>query len=101
MRLFLSEALREALLYSQQGGQALHLHRFIGDAHKAPRCFVNAVNRGEYIAHLFDLDKARLVNTAKRLGVRVLKLDKEDTLSQHVDLCGAPLRKALWQCVDD
>lgn len=76
----------------------MHIHRFIVDRQKAPRCFVAAVDRGEDIAHLFDLDKLRLKATARRLGVRVVMIDREDTLRQHVDLVGQPLRRALALC---
>lgn len=94
MKTFKTMKLREALAYAKKGGQALHLHTIIVNRQSAPRCFVQAVDRGEYIAHLFDLDKARLTKTARSLGVRVIFIDREDTPSQHIDLCGAPLRKA-------
>jgi hypothetical protein len=80
----------EAVAYAKSGGQALHTHQIIMDRARAPRCFVAAVDRGEDIAHLFDLDEVRLIATARRLGVR-----------QHIDLCGSPLRKALALCEED
>lgn len=88
----------EALTHAAAGGQSLHLHRIIVDRNRAPRCFVAAVDRGEDIAHLFDLDEVRLVATAKRLGVRVVYIDRAGTARQHIDLCGAPLRKAVAMC---
>lgn len=95
MKSFPTFELDEALAYARAGGQALHLHQIIPDRRRAPRCFVAAVDRGEDIAHLFDLDRARLVATAKRLGVKVVVVDRDGTDRQHVDLCGAPLRKAV------
>lgn len=94
MKTFKALQLREALAHAVEGRQALHLHTIIVDRRKAPRCFVAAVDRGEYIAHLFDLDKTRLIKTARRLGVKVILVEREDTIKQHIDLCGAPLRKA-------
>lgn len=88
----------EAYAYAKQGGQALHLHNIIVNEATAPKCFVNAVRRGEDIAHLFDLDKERLIRTARRLGVKVIYVDNEGTERQHIDLCGGPLRKAILLC---
>lgn len=88
----------EAIQYASEGGQSLHLHKIIPDRRTAPACFVQAVDRGENIAHLFDLDKARLVATAKKLAVRVVYIDREGTNRQHIDLCAGPLRKAVAMC---
>lgn len=98
MRLFRFEEIDEALAYARGGDQALHLHRVILDRCAAPRCFVAAIDRGEEIAHLFDLDAVRLTRTARSFGVRVVYLDREGTDRQHVDLCGGPLRRALALC---
>ena len=94
LKVFRAIEIDEALAHAKAGGQALHLHRIIPDRDKAPRCFVQAVDRGEDIAHLFDLDRVRLVKTAKRLGVKVIHVDRDGTDRQHIDLCGGPLRKA-------
>jgi hypothetical protein len=88
--------LDEALTHAAAGEQALHLHQIVFRC--SPRCFRQAVARGEDIGHLFDLDRARLVATAKRLGIRKVVVDREGTDKQHVDLCGAPLFKALAEC---
>lgn len=93
MKIFKTLQVREAIAYAIAGGQALHLHQIIVNIDTAPRCFINAIARGEHIAHLFDQDKERLVKTVRRAGVRVIHIDKEDTPRQHIDLCGAPLRK--------
>lgn len=98
MKSFLALQVDEAIAHAAAGGQALHLHRIIVDRKKAPRCFVAAVDRGEHIAHLFDLDEVRLIATAKRLGVRVIVVDRPGTDRQHIDLCGGPLRKAKALC---
>lgn len=98
MKRFEALEIEEALGHAANGGQALHLHRIIVDRKKAPRCFVAAVDRGEFIAHLFDRDRARLVATAKRLGVKVIFVDRDGTDRQHVDLCGGPMWRAVKEC---
>lgn len=95
MKRFTMRELEDAIAHAAAGGVALHTHRFIGDRKKAPRCFVAAVDRGEDIAHLFDMNEVRLCATARRLGVRVIVVERSGTNRQHIDLCGAPLRKAL------
>lgn len=95
MKAFGTMDLFEAEEHAAAGGQALHLHRIIVDRRKAPRCFVAAVDRGEPIAHLFDRDELRLIATVKKLGVKVVKVERAGTPRQHVDLCGGPLRKAI------
>lgn len=98
MKSFECLELPEALAFAAAGGQALHLHQIIVDERKAPRCFVRAVARGEQIAHLFDQDEARLIATARRLGVNVVVVEHRGEEGQHVDLCGGPLRKAMALC---
>jgi hypothetical protein len=94
VKLFSTFEVEEAVAHAADGGQSLHLHQIIVDRAKAPGCFVSAVNRGEPIAHLFYLDRDRLIATAKRLGVKVIFVDRDRTASQHIDLCAGPLRKA-------
>lgn len=98
MRKFQATELKEALAFAASGGQALHLHKIIVDRKKAPQCFVRAIANGEFIAHLFDQDKQRLEETARDLGVRVILIEREGTPSQHIDLCGKPLRLAQAMC---
>ena len=98
MKAFREREVEKAVAYAKAGGQALHLHRIIPDRRTAPRCFVAAVDRGESIAHMFDLNRERLVETARALGVKVVYVDRDGTDRQHVDLCGAPLRKAVARC---
>lgn len=94
MRIFQQREVQEAQAHAAAGGQALHLHRCIPDPSTAPRCFVQAVDRGEAIAHLFDKDARRLELTVRRLGVRVVVIEHRGKPGQHVDLCGAPLQRA-------
>lgn len=101
MKHFGAMQIEEAYAYAAAGGQALHTHEIIVDESRAPRCFVNAIRRGEKIAHLFDRDQYRLVRTARQLGVRVIFVDCKGTSRQHVDLCGVPLRKALLMCEEN
>lgn len=93
MRVYYTLEVDYAIAYAASGGQALHLHRIIVNRDKAPRCFVSAVDRGEPIAHLFDMDRARLCATARQLGVKVIYVDRDGTDHQHIDLVGGPLRK--------
>lgn len=95
MKLFQTKELHEAYAHSLEGGQSLHLHKVIGNRKEAPRCFVEAVARGESIAHLFDMDEDRLKRTAQTLGVRVILVECRGTKRQHIDLCAGPLKKAL------
>jgi len=101
MKKFKCLEIEEAIEFAQQGGQALHLHQIIMNPETAPRCFVSAVNRGEDIAHLFDQNLERLKETVRKLGVRVVFVDKLGTPNQHVDLCGKPLRLAKALCSED
>jgi hypothetical protein len=98
MKLFEIRELRQAVDYAVAGNQALHLHNIIVNPRQAPQCFVRAIENGEYIAHLFDMDEERLIKTARKLGVRVIKVERKGTPSQHIDLCGVPLVKAMTMC---
>lgn len=93
MKVFRFLEIEEAHAHALAGGQALHLHRIV--FRNSPRCFREAVARGEDLAHLFDQDKGRLERTARRLGVRIVVVEHPGTPRQHVDLCGRPLQKAL------
>jgi hypothetical protein len=95
---FAEREVEEALAHAAGGGQALHLHRILPDPMRAPWCFRAAVRRGEYIAHLFDQDVGRLALTARRLGVKIVVVERLGTPAQHVDLCAGPLRRALALC---
>lgn len=92
--------LRAALAYAAAGGQALHLHRIIGSRTRAPRCFLVEVDAGRPIAHLFDADPVRLAKTVRRLGVRVVRVERPGDPRQHVDLCGKPLARAVAESDD-
>lgn len=51
-----------------------------------------------FSAHLLDANESRLIKTAKRCGVRVIKVSRRGKRGQHIDLCGKPLEKALREC---
>jgi len=91
VRVFSYGQIEEALEHAREGGQALHL--FDPRPHckaSTPACFRRASEAG----HLFDRDRDRLVRTARQLGVRKILVDRDGRRGQHVDLVGAPLRKA-------
>lgn len=92
LRIFAEREIREAYAYAAQGGQALHLmggrYAYLRD--DTPACFKG---RGE-LAHLFDQDRKRLEASARRLGVRVIRVERPGTPQQHIDLCGKPLERA-------
>jgi hypothetical protein len=92
-QVFQALELREAVSHAQAGGIAVHLHKIVFP--HSPKCFKDAVKRGEYIAHVFGLDKQELARLGRQMGVRVIYIDKEGTERQHIDMCGAPLRKLL------
>jgi len=87
MKQFEMKDIANAKNYSLQGFQALHIHT-LNNGHPLFR-------RYPKIAHLFDMDKTRLIMTAKSLGVRVIKVEHEGSKAQHIDLCGKPFEKAV------
>lgn len=91
MKLFAQREINEARAFAKDGGQAVHVHCFTGNGHPLFRRYPQA-------AHLFDQDRIRLSETARRLGVRVVKIEKPGTASQHIDLCGKPLERAKDLC---
>jgi hypothetical protein len=94
VKFFEQRELKAAFLHAEQGGQALHLCRsaqFVGPS--APACF----KRSKQFAHLIDHDVDRLMATARRLGVRVVKVERGGRPGQHVDLCGKPLERAITE----
>lgn len=90
MKLFQEMELLAAYRYAKMGHQALHLFSDPGIYPGAPRVF----KRSREAAHLFDQNKSRLVRTARRLGVNVIKIGREGIDKQHIDLCGQPLKRA-------
>jgi len=102
LKSFQRNEIKAAYAWAAEGGTAIHLHRDIPNYHegsktkpRAPKCFRDAIDRGENIAHVFDQDYARLVTMARSLGVVNILVEHRGTPSQHVDLCGSPLRKLL------
>lgn len=90
MRLFTTKQLRAAIQYAKEGGQALHVHPFTS----GHRLFARYNEAG----HLFDQNFDRLVLTAKRLGIRVIKVERIGTDKQHIDICATPLALAKRLC---
>lgn len=86
---FDERSLKAAIAHAAAGGQALHLMRghFAYMRASTPKCF----HGRNVIAHLFDQSLPRLVATAKRLGVRIIKVERESTPGQ-------PLERALAAC---
>lgn len=101
MKQFPLREAEEAIEFARLGGQALHIHNIIVDYDKAPACFVREVESGRIIAHLFDQNYERLVKTARSLGVRVILVERKGRQSQHIDLCGKPLQRAIKLCDKD
>ncbi len=102
MKLFTAMQIREAIAFAKAGGQALHVwqpmagvNHFFWDESAAPECFRKAARSGKPFAHLFDQDVERLRDTARTLGVNVIKVDRPGEDRQHVDLCGRPLDRAI------
>lgn len=89
---FEERQIKEAIGHAKAGGQALHIigGRFAYLRKDTPTCFKGR----QKIAHLFDQDRSRLQKTARRFGVRVVKVERAGTAKQHVDLCGKPLERA-------
>lgn len=82
----------EAMDHAEGGGIALHVWEAAPGAFTdAPGCF----KRSRTWAHLIDADVERLKATARRLGVRVIKVGREGRRGQHIDLCGKPLDRAI------
>jgi hypothetical protein len=98
MKRFEQRDILRAYAHAAAGGQALHVcesRPFVTDS--APGCF----RRSAQFAHLIDLDEKRLRDTARRLGVRVIRIERRGERAQHVDLCGKPLERALAQAEQD
>jgi len=84
------EGLRAPIQEAANGGQGLLVHVAI-QGMAAPGCF----QRSKAWGKLYDQDVKRLVHTATNLGVKRIVVHHQGTPKQHVDLCGAPLLKAL------
>ena len=96
MKSFTQMQQREAIAHAASGGQALHTidGSWANLRSDTPQCF-----KGQrQIAHLFDQDAERLQATARKLGVRVVRIERRGQPGQHVDLCGKPLGRAVALC---
>jgi hypothetical protein len=86
----------DALAHAASGGQSLEVwDKSYTYGPRAPRCF-----RGKDFCKLYDQDAERLAATARRLGVNVVKIDRPGQPSQHLDLVGGPMRRALAEAVE-
>jgi hypothetical protein len=83
IKLFEQRQVREAKAHAASGGQALHLFIWNGKKH----------------GHLLDQDRGRLVEAARRFGVRSVFIHNADRPEQHVDLWGQPLLLAVKEAV--
>lgn len=92
LMLFHHREQHRAISWAAAGHQALHVFKWEG---LGPNCFQGR----PYIAHLYDMNRARLVRTARGLGVRKIVVGRDGQYGQHVDLCGAPLEAAILRVV--
>ncbi|MGD1001057.1 MAG: hypothetical protein ABSA67_10215 [Candidatus Brocadiia bacterium] len=93
MKRFSSREILQGIEYAKSGGQALHVWKGCWPNPK-PRCFKD----GEPWGHLLDQDAGRLLLTALHLGVKMVKISNPGKQTQHVDLCGRPLERAMKEC---
>ena len=94
MKRFAEDQGRQAQDCALAGDQGLHVWEGVDGIRKwntTPSCF----KRTKMWAHLYDQDTSRLRATARRLGVRAIFVHYEGERNQHVDLCGAPLSRAI------
>jgi hypothetical protein len=94
IRVFSQPEMHAAIEHAAAGGIAVHLHCFVFP--NSPKCFRDAVARGEWIAHVFGQDADELAALARAVGVRRTYIDRPGTPRQHHDLCGTPLKRLLW-----
>jgi len=93
---FATHEILAAHAYAAKGGQALHVWEGTHWPGSSPACFRVSHQWG----HLIDADEERLIATARRLGVRKIHVSKPGRQGQHIDLCGAPLRKAIAEAIE-
>lgn len=95
MKLFELHQLFDAIKFAADGGQALYRDK--ARFRHAARYFREAVARGEFIGHIFDLDRERLVATALKVGAspRVYSEPKD---RQHINLFGNAMDAAVELC---
>ncbi len=98
MRVFQQREVREAKRFAAEGGQALHLMsgRFAYLRADTPRIFQGL----DIVGHLMDQNRERLERTARRLGVRVIKVERVGEPGQHIDLCRGPLARAIEEATE-
>lgn len=99
MKKFEQRELNAAAQHAADGGQALHMMHgsFAYGRKDTPSVFKGR----KQIAHLFDQNLERLKATARRLGVRVIKVERLGHKYQHIDLCAGPLDRAIRETTHD
>jgi hypothetical protein len=91
-------AYQAAMAHAAAGGSALHVWTPpTADWCRGPAVFWIEAKEGRPWAHLFDRDAIRLADTARRLGVRDVLIERQGEPGQHVDLCGKPLARAIGE----
>ena len=81
--------LKKAIADAIAGKQSLFTH--VWGLNVGPPCFHGA----QIIGKLFDQDTCRLLKTARAIGMSKVKIDRQGTPKQHIDLVGEELNRAL------
>lgn len=81
--MFSQRQVKEAMEHASEGGQALHMFKWGIRTH----------------GHLLDQNRGRLVETARKFGVRSVFIHRADRDGQHVDLWGEPLLQAVREAI--
>lgn len=96
IKYFSHDEVKAALKHSSSGGVALHVFK-PSKKSNAPAVFKMCARKGQNWAHLLDQNKTRLIMTARMLGVKKVAVHREGLTTQHIDLCGWPLFKAIQE----
>lgn len=93
MKIFGPTQARKAVAYAAAGNVAVHLHYPRGK--NMPACFRRELDAGRPVAHVFAADAAELRRIGNHVGARKADIERPGTPLQHIDLCGAPLRRLM------
>jgi len=94
MKLFAQNQAKEAIRAAAEGELALHVWTGADRWPHAPQVFKATPLAG----HLLGQSHLDLVRVAMDLGVHLPAIQNGGTRTQHIDLCGAPLRRAIRMC---
>lgn len=86
MKLFTERQLMEAYEHARLGGQALHIFSDPSIYPDCPNCF----KKSREAAHLFDYDIRRLIKTAKKLGVHVIRIGRRNSAASILICVASP-----------